>query len=296
MRNYIFIVIIIIIIIILILLYLLTQQSESFTNTNNKPYLWVYWENVNGKKIPDYIALCLDTIKKHGSTSFNLVILNNHNIYTYLPELKEKEKLYNLHTLRIAHKVDYYRLLLLKKYGGLYLDADIILMKDPKEIIDKLKDYDFVGFGCTGNICHNGYGRPSNWALGSRANGQLMTECVRLIEDKLKDNKVGKVYDYHEFGKLLIWQALRNLEKNQNYKYYHYASDVTGTRNKTGQWITNDNFFSNQSIDYADPSKLIFIVLYNSGIDNFKNISKDYLLKSDLNISKFLRKSLYDKN
>ena len=60
--------------------------------------------------------------------------------------------------LIIAHKVDIYRIMLLKKYGGLYLDSDIIVLKDPIDIINKLECYDFVGFGCTGTICFNSYG------------------------------------------------------------------------------------------------------------------------------------------
>lgn len=305
-------IILLIVIIILILLYLITQPVESFTsntnntnnNTNNthnpKPYCWVYWENINNKKIPPYIELCLETIKKHCPNSFNLVILDNHTIHNYLPELKTKEKQYNLNSLRIAHRVDYYRLLLLQKHGGFYLDADIVVMKDPKEIADKLNTYDFVGFGCTGNRCRNGYGYPSNWALASKKDGQLMNECVRLIEGKLKqisddtniNKNKNKNYNYHEFGKLLIWQGLRNLEKQKNYKYYHYPSDVDGARDADGKWMTNDVFFSAQPINYEDPAKLIFVVLYNSGMSNYENLSREHLLTSNLNISKFFRRSL----
>ena len=51
-------------------------------------------------------------------------------------------------------------MLLLYKYGGLYVDADTIVLRDPIEIIHKLQKYDFVGFGCTGNRCNYGYGKP----------------------------------------------------------------------------------------------------------------------------------------
>ena len=54
-------------------------------------------------------------------------------------EVVEKKKKYKLDRLIIQQKVDYYRVLLLNKYGGLYLDADTIVMKNPIEIVNKLK-------------------------------------------------------------------------------------------------------------------------------------------------------------
>ena len=52
--------------------------------------------------------------------------LDEKNIYDYLPELKNKN--FNFSNLYIAQKVDYYRIFLLYKYGGLYLDADTLVL------------------------------------------------------------------------------------------------------------------------------------------------------------------------
>lgn len=134
-----------------------------------KPYkMWLYWDNINNKNNPAIIDLCYDTVVKHCSNSFEIVRLNKDNIESYIPELKRYKKYMN--NLIIAHKVDIYRIILLYKYGGIYLDSDIIVLKDPNEIMDKLKKYDFIGFGCTGYECKDGYGNPSNWLLASRPN------------------------------------------------------------------------------------------------------------------------------
>ena len=79
--------------------------------------------------------------------------------------------------------MDYYRILLLYKYGGLYIDADTLVLRDPIEIIEKLKNYDFVGFGCTGLKCNYGYGNPSNGILASRPNTKLMRNIKNNIID-----------------------------------------------------------------------------------------------------------------
>ena len=45
----------------------------------------------------------------------------------------------DLSFLSIPQKADYIRLSLLKKYGGIWLDSDIIVIKNLQPIIDKLK-------------------------------------------------------------------------------------------------------------------------------------------------------------
>ena len=152
-----------------------------YDNTT-KPYLWQYWD---GNK-PDYISLCMETVDKVCSKSFNIVRLNKNNIMKYLPEIKKLKLEKKLDTLIVAHKVDFYRIMLLYKYGGIYIDADIIVLKDPIEIIHKLQSHEVVGFGCTGNICNYGYGKPSNWILASRPTSILMSKVLQTLINKIK--------------------------------------------------------------------------------------------------------------
>jgi ferredoxin len=181
------------------------------------------------------------------SNNFNMIKLDQNNIIDYIPEIKEKKHI--LDKLIIAHRVDYYRVLLLNKYGGLYLDADIIVLNDLKDIIDKLKENDYIGFGCTGYKCTNGYGKPSNWAMGSKANGIMISRLKKYLENIL-DNITEDKIDYHTFGKLAIWEILDKLIKNENYKYYHYDSEKIGTRDIDGKWITNHILVSNNKIKF----------------------------------------------
>ena len=87
--------------------------NEKFNNIN-KPYLWVYWENKENKSTPAIIELCIEIMKLKLSTNFNFVKLDQNNIYDYIPEIKEKKHI--LDKLIIAHRVDYYRVLLLSDF------------------------------------------------------------------------------------------------------------------------------------------------------------------------------------
>lgn len=254
--------------------------------SSNKPYIWLYWDNVNTNKTPDYIILCRETVKKNCSQNFNIIELNKDNIDKWLPELKDFKK--SIDPLIIAHKVDIYRIMLLYKYGGIYLDSDIIVMKDLSDIVHKLKKYDFVGFGCSFEECKNGYGKPSNWLLASRPNTRLMGMILKYQLEKIK-NKI----EYHDIGKNAIWHVMDQLIKEEDYQYYQYDCTYDGTRDINGKWITSDMVFSNKTIEYDNERNFLVYVFYNTGMDdNIKKMTRNELLNKKWNFTKYLKKSL----
>ena len=263
-------------------------------DTDKKPYLWVYWDNIKNNKTPEYIKLCQESMIKNCSKSFDMVILNNKSIKKYLPEITEYDRYFE--KLSIAHKVDVYRIMLLYKYGGLYIDADTIVLRDPIEIINKLKKYEFVGFGCTGNMCRYGYKIPSNGIMASRPNSILMSKILTKLLEKIKDiydNDSYSSVEYFDLGKLIIWKEINNLVENDNYEYYHYPNRYDGTRDKYGRWIVTDNVFSDDIIEYEKEDEMLFIILYNSGIgDNIRNMTRYELLNKKWNFSKFMKRAL----
>ena len=188
-------------------------------NLNKKPYLWTYWDDLSGNT-PSIIDLCYQTVIKHCSNSFDVVRLNSNNIKDYLPEINEYSN--DVDKLQIAHKVDLYRIMLLYKYGGLYIDADTIVLKDPIEIMHKLTKYDYVGFGCSGNNCKYGYMKPSNGILASRPNTYLMGHILMSILKKIKNQTK---LNYFDVGKYIIWNELKKIEE---YEYYHYSNNYDG--------------------------------------------------------------------
>lgn len=251
--------------------------------------IWTYWENMNGEtEYPTHIKLCLETFKKH-LFNYKIIVLNNHSIKEYLPDVRD-----DLNDLLIAQKVDYYRIALLYRYGGIWIDADSIIMRNLDEVFDKLdNEYDFVGFGCTGNVCFNGKFRPSNWMLASRQNGLLMKTTLNLLDEKL--NKKTKSYKYHDLGKLVIWEALDKLKLN-GYDYYHYGAEYDGSRDVDGYWIETSRHFSTNDIKLINEDKLFLVFLTNSGICEqqpwVKTAKKEEILNGNFWISKYFRKSL----
>ena len=290
-------IIIIIIVIIIVVIYYKWINKDEFTsvdkiNINNSEYskiVWVYWENIKRDTFPTYISLCIDNLyKKTKDTDYKVIYLNENNIREYLPNLRK-----DFDNLLIAQKTDYYRIALLEKYGGVWIDADVIVMNNLKPIFDKLEEgYDYVGFGCTGYECVNGYGKPSNWVIGSLKNGKLIKRCLNKLDEKL-DKKLNIMNDnpyddsYHDYGKYIIWSSLEELMKESNYKYYHFTSEHDGARDMNGRWIHSPNFFNKEETKFLDENKLLFVVLYNSEIANNKeyewmmNGTKERILNGD---------------
>jgi len=268
--------IIIILVIIVFLYFYNIKNKERFYNNNKinyKKVVWVYWENVKRDTFPTYISLCLKNLFNKSKGKYEVIYLNESNIREYLPELRN-----DFDNLLIAQKTDYYRIALLYKYGGIWIDADIILMKDLQPIFDKLDEgNDYVGFGCTGYQCTNGYGYPCNWVIGSQKNGKLMKKCLEKLDEKLNNKlnliKKNNPYDesYHDYGKTILWEKIKELEKD-NYTYYHFSSEHDGARDINGYWIHAPQFFDINKTEFLDESKLLFVVLYNSEISN----NKDY--------------------
>lgn len=69
----------------------------------NKPIIWMYWENKKGSTVPDCINLCWKTIIANNKNDFQIKILNEQNVNDYLPNLNKNYLRYK----EIAHKADY---------------------------------------------------------------------------------------------------------------------------------------------------------------------------------------------
>lgn len=285
------------------ILFSFKKYNENFINKYskiNRPYIWLYWENINNKIRPKYLDLCYETILKNCSNSFNIILLNEKNIVEYLPNIRKdlSDKL-----VKIPMKVDYYRYNLLYKYGGIWIDFDTIIIKDLLPIYNLLRKYDYIGFGCYYNnkIClkKTGYPNPANWVLISRKKNIMFKKCIdecdRLL-DKYSANFFKK--NYHIFGKNLLPMAIKFCHDNiPDWKYLHFPSKCI-ERNSSGIKLTNELLISNSEIDTNCKKHYYFVPIYNTspGFPSwFKNLSKVNIIKSNTLISKLFRYALkYD--
>lgn len=299
--------VLLILVTLIILVALLNFKREHFScyrnkNQNNMKIpddnrnIWMYWENKPGTTKPNYLKLCFDTIRYHCNDKFRIYLLDQVTIYKYLPTLrKDLAK-----KLEISPKSDYIRYHLLEKYGGIWIDADTIIMKDISPIIEKLKNYDFVGFGCHygDKICQDnsdGYPRPATWVMASRRHSKLMKHCCRECNIILDKDKGMLRNNYFAIGRNLLWKQIDYLLKYDiNWKYYHYNSRCI-ERDSKGNKLRNHRSISDENIDSYCKTRYLFVPIYNTapGFPKwFVSMPKDKLITSDMLISKLFRYSL----
>ena len=113
-------------------------------------YLWTYWDKEETRT--PYINMCLELMAVN-SGSFEFILLTDENIREYLPgaidykKIRNKKKLDDPEYIHTCHGSDYLKVAILEKYGGLYVDADCILMKGFKNLINDInwQAYDYIG-------------------------------------------------------------------------------------------------------------------------------------------------------
>lgn len=254
-------------------------------NLMEKPYLWLYWESKNNI-IPDYVQLCIESIKKHCNDSFKIVMLNDDLCEQYLGDFNNKIK-----KIGLAQRSDYLSYRILHKFGGFWIDTNSIVMKDLLPLYQSMGILDFIGFGCTGGVCRNGKPYPSVWALASKPNTKLMELCIEYSDEVIESNsKSNSELEYHDVGKYVLWRALDKLIKEEGYDYVHIDDKYVGHRDGKGEW-TCPSFTTSNDID-IDSNDIYFSVLHGSHIKNWKTMNKYDVINHNSFAGSLLRKSL----
>ena len=255
----------------------LSHKEKHKEHLTLKPRIWCYWETMEGRQKPAYIDLCYDSILHNCKNCFQIHRLDEKSIRNYLPELNPAD----LDHLSIPHKADYYRYALLEKYGGIWIDADIIVSKCLCPLYKKLMESsnDYMGFGCgrSRQSCSDnpdGKNNPTNWLMISKPNTKFM-KCVRQSAEEVIFQK--KDFKYHEIGKGALEKCISHMNQNEDWDYIHIPSSCN-------EYDSRGNKLNNiiKPYNVRDcSSKRYFFPLYNTAPgypDWFKKLSKEDLL------------------
>lgn len=221
--------------ILLFFLLLIPLYRYLYFKLSSKPILWRYWEILPGEnRRPGYIDLCYASHDLHCSRDFRIISLHESNIYFYLPYLKGDPRLQDL---PIQQRVDYYRYHLLRDYGGVWIDADILTLKSLKPIYEQLETstYDYYGFGCGLDPpdADKGKYHPTNWLMMSKKGGRFITHLCRKVDDILESASArvrsGKKetfeLEYHGIGKDALHATMVEIRQmDPDWDYLHFPS------------------------------------------------------------------------
>ncbi|MBC8225792.1 MAG: hypothetical protein H8E74_01455 [Gammaproteobacteria bacterium] len=260
-------------------------------------HVWVFWQDPPDSKQPGYITLCLRSIIKNNQHKLQVHVLDEHSIYNYLPNLRK-----DLVTkLSLPQRADYYRVALLLHYGGIWLDADTVVMRNLTPLLQLLRYNEFVGFGChySAEKCKtsfNGYPLPANWVMVARANSELFNRYKQVLDQMI--NTHDKEYfknNYHAIGREMLRESVVYMQKKQPFWDYKHVTSRCYERDSSGVKWENKRFISNENIDANCLPDFMFVPVYNTSPgfpEWFRNMSAEEILKTNYLFAKMLRFAL----
>jgi FkbM family methyltransferase len=144
--------------------------------------IWQYWETRGVK--PKYIDGLHEIAKRNSGV--NIVLVTPETLRQYLPDIEAD--IFEIE--EVAHKADMIRTRLVKRYGGMWLDSDAVVLSDLNWLFEHLKKFEFVGFNNGRRLQRERPWIRVNCFL-SRPNGSIINEWVRRQSSKLPKTAFG---------------------------------------------------------------------------------------------------------
>lgn len=138
--------------------------------------IFIYW-NRGFNDCPDMVKKCLSSCKKYNS-NYNIVELDDQNIKKYI----EINSLLNNKNITTTSLSDIIRIMLLKKYGGIWIDATILCLKS---FDDWLLDYVQMGFFAFELKCDR---IISSWFIYGEKDNYIIDKWYSSVMDYLKNS------------------------------------------------------------------------------------------------------------
>lgn len=113
--------------------------------------VWTYWE---GPRVA-YIEACLDSIRRHCYRDCRFHHVTTENIEKYIPDGVLDP--YWKSITQLGVKSDCVRAACLYLYGGLYIDADTVMLRSPIGVIDEAADCAYMTWTNAPRRCIAGY-------------------------------------------------------------------------------------------------------------------------------------------
>lgn len=207
--------------------------------------IWVLWYQ-GEKQMPDVIRQCVNSIRRN-SNGHQVILLTSENVFEYadIPEIVKKKV--ELGLITKTHFSDIVRASLLAKYGGLWIDAAIFVLK-PIDIRGPF-------FSINRGVCRSELSSFGKWVGGCIAFGKnnpaisfvrdsyysYWERHDRLIEFALSDVFIRYAYENLEQFKNLVDSLSLN---SPNFSEARYLFDKPVDDNKLEKILHDNQFLS----------------------------------------------------
>ncbi|WP_156167901.1 glycosyltransferase family 32 protein [Lampropedia cohaerens] len=161
-------------------------QSGELVRDAIPKVIWTYWHS---ESLPLVVQCCIQGWRRL-HPHWRIEVLHPGRVHEFLDAIPA-----GLTRLNIAKQTDWIRLALLQRYGGVWIDASIILTR-PLDWVEQLRapqQADFVGFYLDGYTIKPDYPVIESWFLAAVPGSAFVTQWLALFQRAAID---GNTEDY----------------------------------------------------------------------------------------------------
>lgn len=175
--------------------------------------IFMYWDK-GFDNAPDVVKSCLQSWKHHhkDNDKFIIVELDDKNLNNYIDIKNVIPNIENKNITKTSYS-DIIRILLLKKYGGFWIDSTVFCIKPLNEWLDL--NNDFFAF----ENKHIDHIKTSSWFLYSEKNSYIINKwCDSMVDYVSKTDNIG----FNKTKNISNATRWRKNDKNNHYFWLHY--------------------------------------------------------------------------
>ncbi|KAL1529550.1 hypothetical protein AB1Y20_000494 [Prymnesium parvum] len=199
--------------------------------------VWMYWECVDGMDMPPLVRRCIASAQRHAAVT----LVDAATIHRFASPCHGVERVPHA-----AQRADYYRALLLHAHGGMWLDADTLVLGDLEPFFSALRESSASVAAAYESVRSKAHGSrvtacSVQYLVGRRGAPALrawVEECERLIQSP----GVGSL-TWEALGNNAITTALNNtsaLESGDLLKLPEHLVYGTGWRDHMRYYTWNE--------------------------------------------------------
>lgn len=164
-------------------------RKENTIAEPNAPIWMLWWDG----ELPDILKLCYRSRIKHAG-NHPIIMLTKENVHEYISFPDCVWQQFQDGTLRIQHLADMIRVQLLRKYGGLWLDASIYCNEDIPESLFEMPLFSIKGDPNPRFVSNNQW---TTFAIGGYKNNVLCSFLDDFFQEYCSQGK--RFIDYFMF-------------------------------------------------------------------------------------------------
>lgn len=191
----------------------------------NEKIIWQYWgTGWDSEKLPDIVKVCRKSVERY-KKDYTVVRLDDENIDEYIevPEFVLKKKKEEI--IKFAFYADIIRLILLATYGGIWLDATVLMTGEVKKeltekeyfVFQRLENVENPSEWEKHNLLYFDWNRKNrvkvlNSIIFSRKGNRVIRICMDLLLNYWKaENRI----PHYFFFQILYSELTENELKNE---------------------------------------------------------------------------------